>query len=73
MLIEKIEDNLKEILKKIKKENFIYDFLVAYDLPKATISRLQKGDYNLSKNSNELVWKKKLLSFQLIKISKTLI
>ena len=60
MLIEKIENNLKELLKNIKKENFIFSFLEAYDLPKATISRLQKGDYNLSKNSNELIWKKKI-------------
>jgi hypothetical protein len=71
MLIEKIENSLKKLLKNIKKETFIFDFLEAYDLPKATISRLQKGDYNLSKNCNELIWKKKLLSLQLMKISKT--
>lgn len=60
MLIEKIENSLKKLLKNIKKETFIFDFLEAYDLPKATISRLQKGDYNLSKNCNELIWKKKI-------------
>jgi hypothetical protein len=60
MLIEKIENNLIKLLKNIKKEKFIFDFLEAYDLPKATISRLQKGDYNLSKNLNELIWKNKI-------------
>jgi hypothetical protein len=60
MLIEKIENSLKKLLTNIKKETFIFDFLEAYDLPKATISRLQKGDYNLSKNCNELIWKKKI-------------
>ena len=60
MLIEKIETSLKTLLKKTKKETFIFDFLEAYELPKATISRLQKGDYNLSKNLNELIWKNKI-------------
>ena len=60
MLLERIENNLKIIEKNINKENFIYAFLEAYEQPKATINRLKKGDYNLSKNNNELIWKKKI-------------
>ena len=60
MLLERIENNLKIIEKNINKENFIYAFLEAYEQPKATINRLKKGDYNLSKNDNELIWNKKV-------------
>ena len=64
MLLEKIENNLKIIEKKIQKESFIYDFLEAYDQPKSTILRLKKGDYNLSQKSHELIWKKKIHFYQ---------
>lgn len=60
MSIEKIEINLKKLEKKIDKKNFIFDFLLCYDQPKATIDRLRKGDYNLSKKDNQLIWKKKI-------------
>lgn len=33
---------------------------MAYELPKASVTRLQKGDYNLSKAQGEILWKKKL-------------
>ena len=42
------------------KDTFIYDLLLAYNLPKATITRLQKGTANLSKNEGEVSLKKKL-------------
>jgi len=61
MLIEKVENNLNKIIANLKKDTFIYDLLIAYQLPKAAISRLKKGDYNLSNISNEIIWKKKLL------------
>tara|TARA_B110000971_G_scaffold113972_1_gene116931 strand:- start:3405 stop:6074 length:2670 start_codon:yes stop_codon:yes gene_type:complete len=60
MLIENIENKLKKIEQSLDKKNFIYDFLEAYEQPKSTIKRLKDGDYNLSKNSNELIWKKKI-------------
>nr|WP_198012751.1 DNA methyltransferase [Leptospira wolbachii] len=45
----------------MKKETFIFDLLLAYGTPKATIARLQKdGGLNLTKVEDELLWKKKL-------------
>lgn len=60
MLLEKVENKLKKIKQNINKENFIYDFLEAYEQPKSTIKRLKIGDYNLSKKPNELIWRKKI-------------
>ena len=61
MNIAQIESNLQKILKPFKKESFIYDLLLAYGQPKASIKRLQEGDLNLSKTAGEIIWKKKLL------------
>ena len=33
MNLEKIENNLKKLVSNLDKENFIYDFLLAYGLP----------------------------------------
>ena len=66
MSVLKIEENLKNLLSKKDHENFIYDFLLAFDQPKSTISRLRNGDYNLSSRSNELIWKKKLYYYHVI-------
>ena len=60
MNIAQIENNLQQLIKSFKKENFIYNLLLAYDTPKSTITRLQKGGLNLSKNEGEIAWKKKL-------------
>jgi len=61
MNIAQIETNLQKILKPFKKESFIYDLLLAYGQPKASIKRLQEGGLNLSKAEGEIIWKKKLL------------
>ena len=60
MLLERIEENLKKIESNIDKDNFIYQFLEAYEQPKSSIKRLKDGDYNLSKKQNEVIWKKKI-------------
>ena len=60
MNIAQIENNLQQLIKSFKKETFIYDLLLAYDTPKSTITRLQKGGLNLSKVEGEIAWKKKL-------------
>ena len=60
MNIEALENNLKALVTHINRDNFIYDLLIAYELPKASVTRLQKGDYNLSKVQGEILWKKKL-------------
>lgn len=62
----KVEQNIQRLMEGFDsdhadRETFIYDLLLAYGLPKASITRLHKGDYNLSKKSNEILWKNKLL------------
>jgi type I restriction-modification system DNA methylase subunit len=60
MNIAQIEQNLQNLMKFFSPETFIYDLLLAYGLPKASITRLQKGNLNLSKKDGEISWKKKL-------------
>jgi hypothetical protein len=60
MNIAQIENNLQKITKPFKHESFIYDLLLAYGQPKASIKRLQAGGLNLSKTAGEIIWKKKL-------------
>lgn len=60
MNINQIEKNLSKLIKNLNEETFIYDLLLAYNLPKATITRLQKGSANLSKVDGEVSLKKKL-------------
>lgn len=59
MNIVQAEENLKKITANFSKESFIFDLMGAYDFPKATISRLQKGSLDKAKNENEVVLKKK--------------
>ncbi len=81
MKITEIEINLKKLIETFNKETFIYHLLSAYGLPKASITRLQKGNLNLSKVEGEISWKKKLffkeefkedLHFTISKISKNI-
>jgi len=60
MNIQKLEEDIRAIVQQPDKEDFIYDLLVAYGLPKASISRLRQGTYNQSKTNGEILWKKKL-------------
>ena len=60
MNIAQIESNLQNILANYTNETFIYELLLAYGLPKASITRLQKGNLNLSSIEGEISWKKKL-------------
>ena len=60
MSLSKIENNLKKLITNFDKENFIYDFLLAFDQPKSSINRLKKGDYNKSKQEDEIIWSKKI-------------
>jgi hypothetical protein len=55
-----IKQLLQDISNNIDKENFIYDFLSSFGLSKTTITRLKKGDYNLSKIEGELFYKGKI-------------
>jgi len=60
MNIAQIEKNLASLVKDIAKESFIYDLLLAYGVPKATVSLLKKGKRNLSKRDDQIILKKKL-------------
>ena len=44
-----IEHNIQVIIDNFSIEEFIYDFLIAYGISKTSVSRLKKGDFNLSK------------------------
>ena len=60
-----IETNIKELIKSYNKDSFIYDLLRAYGKPKSSITRLESGNLNLSKDENTIYWKKELY-FQII-------
>lgn len=60
MDLEKLEQNVQKLVDDLDEESFIYDLLLAYDFPKATITRLKNGDRNQSKKSGEIIWKKNL-------------
>lgn len=60
-----IADKLYLLSEKLKTEDcdkteFVYDFLLSFGLPKATITRLKKGDYNLSDEEGEVFQRRKL-------------
>lgn len=60
MAITEIEDQIFKIVDKKNYDNFIYDFLSVYDIPKATITKLKKGINNLSDVAGEVYLKNKL-------------
>lgn len=60
MNIQQIEENIKGVAENIIEENFIYDFLLSFGLPRASINRLEKGDLNSSKIQGEVLWKRKI-------------
>lgn len=60
MNIAQIENNLKLLFNSFDENSFIYDLLLAFGQPRASIKRLQDGGLNLSKNDGEILWKKKL-------------
>jgi len=60
MNVAQIENNLKAIVKAISSDDFIFSLLLAYGIPKATITLLKKGKHNLSKQEGCIILKKKL-------------
>ena len=60
MNLVQIEENIQNLIKSFNQETFIYDLILAYGLPKSSVSRLRKGNLNLSKVEGEISWKKKL-------------
>ena len=60
MNITQIESNIQSLIVNFNEDSFIYDLLIAFGTPKATIKKLQIGSLNLSKKENEILWKKKI-------------
>ncbi len=60
MNIAQIEENLQKLVANLHQDTLIYDLLLAYGQPKASIARLQKGGLNLSAIPGEILWKKNL-------------
>ena len=50
MSSQEIESNLEKIIAHLNKDDFIYDFLIAYGISKSIVTRLKKGDQNRSKD-----------------------
>lgn len=64
MKIAEIEQNVKQVILKQDNDRFIYDLLLAYGKPKASVKRLEDagvGSYNLSKQDGVILWKKQVL------------
>ena len=63
MNITQIEENIKQLTtdfqaNKVDKEQFVYDFLLAYGHRKSSVSRVKSGERNLSKVAGEVRWKR---------------
>lgn len=55
------QEQIETILKTLSPNpELIYDVLMAYGFPKATVTRIKSGDYNQSKEPGEVFWKKHL-------------
>ncbi len=60
MKSSEIQHNVQNLIDNFSKEEFIYDLLIAYGISKTSVTRLKKGDYNLSKIEDEVLYKKKI-------------
>ena len=55
------QEQIETILKSLSPNpELIYDVLIAYGFPKATVTRIKSGDYNQSKEPGQIIWKKQL-------------
>ncbi len=60
MTSKEIEQQLVQIIQNGKKEDFIFDFLLAFGISKTTVKRLKSGDFNRSKIKGEVLYRGKL-------------
>jgi hypothetical protein len=60
MISSEIKHNVQNLLDNFTNEEFIYDLLIAYGISKTSVTRLKKGDYNMSKVEGEILYKKKM-------------
>ena len=61
MNASQIEKNVIELVENFNEEEFVFDLLKAYGISKTSITRLKKGDFNLSKVEGEILYKSKML------------
>jgi hypothetical protein len=60
MKSSEIKHNVQTLIDNFSKDEFVFDLLVAYGISKTSVTRLKKGDYNLSKVDGEILYKKKI-------------
>ncbi|GAA5220072.1 DNA methyltransferase [Membranihabitans marinus] len=60
MKSSEIQQNVQNVIDNFSKEDFVFDLLIAYGISKTSVTRLRKGDYNLSKVDGEILYKKKI-------------
>ncbi len=60
MTSKETEQHLENLVQNLNPSEFIYDFLLAFGFPKASVSRLKKGDFNRSKVAGEILYKGKI-------------
>lgn len=61
MNASQIEKNVTDLVENFNREEFVFDLLKAYGISKTSITRLKKGDFNLSKVEGEVLYKSKML------------
>ncbi|PPT93302.1 hypothetical protein XaraCFBP7407_18675 [Xanthomonas arboricola pv. arracaciae] len=64
MKIAEISESVRQLVLAPDQDRFLFDLLLAYGQPKASITRLEskdKGSYNLSTIDGTVLWKKKVL------------
>lgn len=65
MDILQLETKLQTLVDKLKKNDFIFDFLLAYEMPKSSVTLLRKNsDVNTLDSNGELTVKNKKLFFK---------
>lgn len=60
MTLIEIENHLHSLIANFDKKTFIFDLLLAYGMPKATIKRLQGSDHDKLASNGTLMLRKKL-------------
>lgn len=58
MINHEIVDSLEKIIANLNKDDFIYEFLIAYGISKSIVTRLRRGDQNRSKREGEVLYAK---------------
>ncbi|MEA3552985.1 MAG: type IIL restriction-modification enzyme MmeI, partial [Campylobacterota bacterium] len=67
MNILQLELKLQNLIETLNKDDFIFDFLLAYEMSKANISRLRKNsDVNTLDTNGELTVKNKKIFFKIV-------